>query len=497
MMTATTSLPSVSMADLLQSPSPELAAVTVRGLALDSRVVKPGDLFIALAGHDHDGRHYIDQAIERGALAVVVDGEGDAHIDNQRVNIPVIATEKLATKVSAIAGRFYNDPSARMNIFAVTGTNGKTSCTQFLMQLLNILGQSCGVIGTLGNGIDGHFSATPNTTPDAISIQSTLANWLDSAVANVAMEVSSHGLDQYRVESLTITTAIFTNLSRDHLDYHGDMQSYGRAKLKLFRSRGLQVAVINADDPFSADVKKNVAAAAQVFSYSLKDSRADVWVEQVVYSSAGVTAQLNSPWGTAAIQSPLLGAFNLSNVLAVVVALLANGYSLKAVVAAVARLKPIAGRMQRVAFDSDVDVVIDYAHTPDALENALLAMRQHCRGQLWCVFGCGGDRDRGKRPLMGSIAARLADRVVVTSDNPRHEPADQIIADILAGIDGDVVVQSDRSAAIFHAIVNALSGDSILVAGKGHEQYQQLGDARLPFDDCKQSRLALAARASR
>lgn len=485
--------------DLMPSVEQRFAGIEVQGICLDSRQVSPGDLFLACAGHVVDGRSYIKQAIAAGAVAVLV--EQDAQWPESRVlnKIPLLVVDDLSARLSDIAGRFYDHPSFSLPVIGVTGTNGKTSCTQLMMQLLNRLNVSCGVMGTLGTGVDGELDQGLNTTPDAVAIQRLLAGWRDMQLPMIAMEVSSHGLEQGRVAAINYQLALFTNLSRDHLDYHGSMQSYAEAKALLFQQPGLKTAVINADDAFAGSLMSVIADDVEVLQYSLRPKKqADVWLQEIRYHPQGVSAQLHSPWGQFALNSPLLGEFNLSNVIAVIACLAKLGYSVPKIIAEVAGIEVIPGRMQRVscAAEADISVVVDYAHTPDALEKALQAMRQHVSGKLWCVFGCGGDRDHGKRPQMGEVAQRFADHVVVTSDNPRSESASDIINEILGGVDRPTLVEEDRGIAIDSVIANARAGDAVLIAGKGHEEYQLIGKQRLPFSDIKQARLALAKRAA-
>lgn len=471
----------------------------ISGLSLDSREVQPGDLFFAVKGALADGRDYITTAIANGAAAVIADCDEQWSQHTTVNNVPVIVIDQLARKISAIAASFYDRPSEKIPVIGVTGTNGKTSCAHLMMQLMQQLNRHCGVIGTLGVGVNGALEEGVNTTPDAITLQKTIADWLAEGVDSVVMEVSSHGLEQGRVAALKFDHAVFTNLTRDHLDYHGSMQAYAAAKQRLFQMPGLTSAVINADDDYAATLMQSVPEGVDCFTYSCDPASAklehiDVWVEQIAFREAGISALLKSPWGEFQLDSSLLGAFNLSNLLAVFIVAVREGFNPEQVIAAIPALKTVPGRMERVASDEDVVAVVDYAHTPDALEKALTAMRQHTQGDLWCVFGCGGDRDSGKRPQMGAIAQRYADQVVVTSDNPRHEDAAQIINEILGGIDRPTLVEEDRARAIEFAIASAKAGDSILVAGKGHEPYQQVGDQRIPFSDIQQVRLALKKR---
>ena len=500
MMAATELKNQKPLGELIEVSDQTLAAIQVSGVELDSRQVSAGDVFLACAGFAVDGRDYIDQAIAAGAVAVLAEQNDQWANYSERNGVPVLVVENLSQKISGIAGQFFDHPSKQLPVLAVTGTNGKTSCTQLLMQLLNAMNKSCAVIGTLGTGADGAMEAGINTTPSAVAIQKLLATWLAQGISTVAMEVSSHGLEQGRVQALQFELALFTNLSRDHLDYHGSMQAYAEAKARLFKQPGLKRAVINIDDSFSETLLNIIADDVEVIRYSVdaaKDAakRIDVWVENISYHPDGVSAQFHSPWGEFELHSPLLGDFNLSNVVAAVSGLGAQGYPVATVIESLKALGTIAGRMEKISATADINVVVDYAHTPDALEKALVAIRQHSDGDVWCVFGCGGDRDQGKRPQMGEMVQRYADHIVVTSDNPRHEQASDIINEILGGIDCPSLVEEDRAIAIEFAISNAKAGDCVLIAGKGHEDYQQVGDLRIPFSDIKQARLALAERA--
>jgi UDP-N-acetylmuramoyl-L-alanyl-D-glutamate--2,6-diaminopimelate ligase len=478
-----------TLGDLLPDIAPAHAPVRVSGVALDSRQVRPGDVFLAFPGEHVDGRRFVDQAIAGGAVAVIAE-TGFVRDD---LSVPLAIVAHLRARASDIAGRFYDQPSKAISVIGVTGTNGKTSCTQLLAQALRLAGQSCGVIGTLGSSLDGATSGGGLTTPDPIALQQQLAQWRDLGVAHTAMEVSSHGLAQGRVNGVQFRGAVFTNLSRDHLDFHGSMEKYGAAKLALFEMPALEFAVINRDDAFGAALAHQLRARLPVFDYSLHGSAA-IAVTQADYRADGVDARITTPWGVINARSYLLGDFNLSNLLAVIAVLGQMGLSVAQIETLLPKLTPITGRMQRVNADTDIEVIVDYAHTPDALEHALSALRQHCRGQLWCVFGCGGDRDKGKRPLMGEVAARLADRVVLTSDNPRSEDAQTVIDEIRAGFSGAATIESDRATAIALAIAQAQPGDIVLLAGKGHEDYQLIGTEVRPFSDSTVAAAALQAR---
>ena len=486
----------------------DVSSLRVKGLQLDSRKLLSGELFIAFPGQLSDGRDYLSQAKAAGAVAALVESEGFASLDETL--LPVIAIENLAHKVSAIAGRFYADPSVSLPIIGITGTNGKTTCTQLLAQLFALLGKPAGVIGTLGYGLlpsdetsaKSALTDTGLTTPDAVSVQRILADLQDDGAAAVAMEVSSHSLDQGRVAGLHFTTAVFTNLTQDHLDYHQSMAAYQQAKTQLFHTPGLKNAIVNSDDEAGRVIIAELAASGTLscYAYSCSQKEADIVACNPNFGPQGIHAQLTTPWGQGELRSRLQGEFNLSNLLAVIGAACVEGHALPAVLAAVEQLKPVPGRLEVVDAKALPVVVVDYAHTADALEKALTALRSACNGRLWCVFGCGGDRDQGKRAVMGAVAAKLADQLVVTSDNPRSEEALAIINDVLAGV-GTVGAQVakpevcvDRRAAIRFAVNNAAEQDVVLIAGKGHEDYQLINDQRLPFNDAIEARLALRDR---
>ena len=491
MMTALKLDATKTLGDLIPDHAARYAALPVTGLALDSRKVHSGDLFLAYPGESGDGRDYIDQAIAAGAIAVLAE-QGLARTE---LAVPTIQITNLRAAVSRIAGSFYDEPSAALTVIGVTGTNGKTSCTQLLGQALRLAGQNCGVIGTLGNSLDGSVGSGSLTTPDPIALQRQFASWRAQHIANVALEVSSHGLVQGRVNGVSFRGAVFTNLTRDHLDFHGSMENYGAAKAALFDFAGLEFAVLNNDDPFGAALAEKLRVRLpQVITYGF-DQRAAVYVRSAEYRPDGVKAQIHTPWGEIAVRSYLLGDFNLANLLAVIAVLGQLGIDASTIEALVPQLHPIAGRMECVRANADIEVVVDYAHTPDALEHALQALRRHCEGQLWCVFGCGGDRDKGKRPLMGAVAERLADRVVLTSDNPRSENPAAIIAEIQAGLRQPAAIEINREYAIQFAIANAKPGDIVLLAGKGHEDYQLIGSEVRAFSDSTVARALLAARA--
>lgn len=466
------------------------SSVLIRELTLDSRAVKAGDLFLAVPGLHSDGRNFITDAVKRGAAAVAYEAEGAPVMrDSACTLLPI---RGLAGQLSMIAGRFYGEPSRALRLIGITGTNGKTSISQLLAQALERLGEPCGVIGTLGNGFPGHLQASGHTTPDALGVQSTLAELKQQGAKAVAMEVSSHGLDQGRVSALDFDVAVFSNLSRDHLDYHGTLEAYGAAKAQLFAWDSLKARVINLDDAFGRALAAQ--PGARLIGYSLSDESATLYCRSIQFSDQGVVAQLITSQGEGLLRSPLLGRFNLSNLLAVVGALLALNYPLDEVLALLPQLTPPPGRMQRLGGEGKPLLVVDYAHTPDALEQVLTALRPHVQGRLLCLFGCGGDRDRGKRPLMAEVAERLADGVLVTDDNPRTEDPEQIFADIRQGVHDVQTVRfmHGRGAAIAQLIGEAQPGDLVLLAGKGHEDYQEICGQRSHFSDLEQAQQALA-----
>lgn len=479
------------LADLLPEVTGAAASVPVPGLVVDSRQLRPGELFLAFPGTAQDGRAFIAQAVSAGAGAVVA--EAGAAIAS--LPVPLVQVENLRERVSDIADRFFDRPSADLAVIGVTGTNGKTSCSQLLGQALRIADQACGVIGTLGASLDGSTVSGGLTTPDPVALQAQLAEWRDKDIPYVAMEASSHGLAQGRVAAIRFRGAVFTNLSRDHLDFHGDMASYGAAKSRLFDAPGLGFAVLNADDAFGRELAARYRQRLPVMTYGA-GNEADLRATDVGFDADGIRFRLHWAEQALDVRSRLLGDFNLSNLLAVAAVLIQLGYASQ-LARILPALRPITGRMERLAGGADIDVVIDYAHTPDALDQALQAARRHCRGKLWCVFGCGGDRDAGKRPLMGAVAERSADQVVLTNDNPRGEPPEAILADIRRGMARAARVVPDRGTAIAEVVLAAAPGDVVMLAGKGHEDYQIIDGQRRPFSDAAAARTALLRRAER
>ncbi len=469
--------------------------VKLTRLVTDSRALRRGDTFIACPGEQQDGRRYIPDAIAAGSNAILWEREGFTW--NDAWQVPNLGIENLRAKAGVIAEHVTGRPSEKLWMLGITGTNGKTSCAHWLAQALGRLGRKCAVVGTLGNGFPGALAPSINTTPDAVTLHEQLRQYREDGAQCAAMEVSSHGLAQGRVNGVHFDVALLTNLSRDHLDYHGDMAAYAAVKAGLFAWPGLKWAVLNLDDPFGRDLAARLGCnGAQVAGYSLEGRRDHAQVavlgRNLKLSAAGIELEVAAPQGNARLVSPLLGRFNAHNLLGVLAALLVSGVKLSEAVAVLRLVEPVAGRLQRLGGGTRPLLVVDYAHTPDALEKVLQTLREITVGKLICVFGCGGGRDKGKRPLMGEAASRLADDVIVTSDNPRHEEPQAIIDAIVAGMGANHHVLEDRALAIRAALHRAQPGDVVLVAGKGHEDYQEIGNARLPFSDVEVAARALA-----
>ncbi|MGB6977544.1 MAG: UDP-N-acetylmuramoyl-L-alanyl-D-glutamate--2,6-diaminopimelate ligase [Gammaproteobacteria bacterium] len=488
----------VSLSELLKNSiaiAPELDC-KIHGISADSRTVTPGDLFVAMKGESYDGRHYIAEAIAQGAAAVVYEAEPMEPnlqvIQTSEQRVPLIGIMNLTNHVGPIAAHFYGYPAQQMALVGITGTNGKTSCSNFIAQALQSKGRACGIIGTLGYGFPNRLTPGSFTTPDAITLQRELAELHGQGAKVVALEVSSHSLVQQRVTGTDFTAAIFTNLTRDHLDYHGTMRRYGEAKRMLFQQPGLRYGIINLDDAFGRELVRQFQNKLELYGYTITGVKADIptlSAHDIRLNHTGFAAKVLTPWGKGVVQSQLLGRFNISNVLAVLATLNVLGLPFAESLSSLRSLERVPGRMQVLGGGKLPTVVIDYAHTPDALEQTLLALREHCKGKLWCVFGCGGDRDRGKRPLMGKIAERCSDRLIITDDNPRTENSQQIAADIMQGIlcPWATEVLYDRQAAIAHAVDCTGIGDIVVVAGKGHECYQIIGTEKFPFNDAEQA----------
>lgn len=482
----------------------------ISGIALDSRELKKGFVFFAQQGQAQNGEAFIDQAIHAGALVVVKQAAGQQSDFAWHAKGTFILTcAELKKSLGGAADIFYGQSSKKMTLVGITGTNGKTSCADLFTQCWRKLGETpAASIGTLGWSVnDGEYHPTGMTTPDVISNHKRLHDLFVSGVRNVAMEVSSHGIDQARISHIEFDVAVLTNISRDHLDYHKSMEAYAAIKTAFLASvSGIKVLNIDSDyvRDFSKELSQNLLQAESTITYSLSRSEADVYVSDIKYALEGLEAELHSPWGSQKIVCPLMGDFNLSNALALVCGLCKLGHSLSAVLKAIALLQPIRGRMERVVglesnaesyFPVAQNIFIDYAHTPDALETALKALKKHVDGNLILVFGCGGDRDQGKRALMGEIAARLADKVFITSDNSRSESTESIMSDILKGTYSDehVYLQADRSKAIAQALASLNKVDALLIAGKGHEEYQDIAGCKVPFNDLHEVRRHIAA----
>lgn len=507
MMAAESMHEGMSLAQLLApfaSPGTTLPEQLVGGLATDSRLLAPGDLFLAGKGLQVHGLAHLEQALQRGAAAVAWEPDGDPAWPERlaRLSVPVVAVADLRRKLGVIADRFYAHPSAAMQVIGVTGTDGKTSVAHFIAQALSDPGRACGLLGTLGYGVYGDLHPATHTTPDALRLQAEFARLRAAGVRQVAMEVSSHALHQYRSDGTRFATAVLTQLSRDHLDYHGSLEAYAAAKQRLFMSPGLRAVVLNAGDAFGCRLATRVSSQLQVFAYGHPQHRSDrlaehwLTAESVAATAHGMTVEVNSSRGRATLTAAVLGAFNADNLMAALGALLSTGLTLDEAVRRLRTVSPVPGRMELFDLPGRPAVVVDYAHTPHALASVLQALRPHCRGKLFCVFGAGGDRDPGKRPQMGAAAERYADVVVLTSDNPRNEPAERIIDQIAAGLQRPRQARRlvERGAAIEAAIAAAQADDLVLIAGKGHEDYQQIGAQRLPFSDRERVRLALRGR---
>ena len=479
----------------------------VTSLALDSRRVQPGDVFVACPGRSVDGRSFIAQALARGAVAVLWDASGGFRWDPSW-RVPNLPMEGLQHRLGALASHVYGHPSRALSVIAVTGTNGKTSVTRWIAQALQASGRKCAVVGTLGAGYPGDASmqSLANTTPDAVTLHAALARFVREGAQAVALEASSIALDQHRLDSVEIDVAVFTNLTRDHLDYHPDFEAYGAAKEQLFHWPALGRAVINLDDPFGRGLAARTAArGVPVLGFGLHQPGCALAGHDLRLDRRGLRLEISVDALRVPVSSSLLGEFNASNLLAAAGALVCSGVDAARLGELLSTVDAPAGRMERVSVGASADlplVVVDYAHTPDALAKALETLRQALPegGRLACVFGCGGDRDPGKRPLMGAIAARLADRVWVTSDNPRSEPAARIIDAVVEGARGErapsmLRVEADRARAISLAVAEAGTADIVLVAGKGHEAWQEIAGVRQPFDDRSVAADALRARA--
>lgn len=449
----------------------------IDSLSLDSRKVQTGGLFFAYPGSVVDGRDYIHAAIGAGAAAIVYDPQ--SYQLPADLNVIAVAVDALQSKVGLIAAEFYGQPSSQLQVFGVTGTNGKTTCCTLFVQAFEAMGLKAAMMGTLGNGRLGELDKAGQTTPDPISVQRALRGYADAGVTQVCMEVSSHALDQGRVAGVDFYATLFTNLSHDHLDYHGDMTAYRQAKQRLFAEYNAELSVINVADP-AGQIFFDTALAAFTVGFGVGG---DVWVDEARLTETGIHLVIEGNGVEFELSTPLIGEVNVPNIELLVASLLALSTPLEQIVEIGKNLRPAPGRMELYRGKKTASVVVDYAHTPDALDKALRSVRAHCRGQLWCVFGCGGDRDKAKREVMGQLASQLADKVIVTNDNPRSEAPEQIAQDIAKGISGGYELILSRAEAIDFALSNAQIQDWILLAGKGHETTQEIGEQVLEFSD--------------
>jgi UDP-N-acetylmuramoyl-L-alanyl-D-glutamate--2,6-diaminopimelate ligase len=487
-----------------QTVQQTIRQLKVRSLAVDSRLVKPGDTFLAYQGEMSDGRQYIPQAIANGAQSIV--WEADGYTWNPSWKLPNQGIPDLRRQAGLIADSVYGSPSNQLWVIGVTGTNGKTSCSQWIAQALSHVGRKCAVVGTLGSGFPGRLVRTEaehsNTTPGAVALHARLRSFCRAGARAVSMEVSSHGLVQDRLSGVRVDVAMLTNISRDHLDYHGTMRAYQAAKTRLFRMPSLSHAVLNTDDQLGTELAQRWRhRCAQLLGYGFRRQSARSRLSCVIGRNLkldlnGMSFDVSTPWGKGKIQSALIGEFNAMNLLGSLASLLASDVTLEQSIHALAQVEPIPGRMECFGGGPLPMVVVDYAHTPDALEKILNTLRQIARrkSKIICVFGCGGDRDRGKRPLMGATVSRLADMAILTSDNPRNENPLDILEEIAAGISGECHKIVERREAIDQALKLANAGDIVLIAGKGHERYQEIDGVMRRHHDATVVRQLLARR---
>jgi len=471
----------MTLATLLEDWCEGPPQLTIDGISMDSRSVRPGDAFLAVAGASAHGMTFAREAQARGARVVIHDGLTAA----PELDIPLVCVEGLGALLPRLAARFFHCPSDRLTIAGVTGTNGKTSTAHFIAQAWQRANGRAGLIGTLGYGSLTRLAPAVLTTPDPVSVQKMLAECIDDGVEHVAMEVSSHALEQGRCAEIAFAAAVFTNLTRDHLDYHGSMDRYAAAKRRLFTECHPGFAVVNSDDEFGRSLAADLSGQLEVLTYGTSGS-SELRAAILQMDASGMELKLSSPWGPGELHTSLLGRFNVYNLLAAAGTLALLGMPWSQVMHQMEMMYPVPGRMHCLGGEQGQPlVVIDFAHTPDALKQALTALRSHLHGRLTCVYGCGGDRDRGKRPIMAAVVESLSDRVVITTDNPRSEKPQNIFEDMLAGMKtpASATIIADRAAAIRQAILDSRSGDIVLVAGKGHESFQESNGQRVPFSD--------------
>ena len=474
----------------IAAPDNGAASCLVKGVCVDSRQVREGDLFIARDGVSHRGADFIEQAAQQGAVAALLDSASSSGLDVSAFSIPVVVVENLQQRAGEIISTWFGNPSQQLRVIGITGTNGKTSCAHYLAQALTHLGQKTALIGTVGNGFVGQLSPATHTTPDVVKVHELLAGYVAQGANAVVMEVSSHALDQGRIAGVEFAVAAFTNLSRDHLDYHKTMVAYGEAKARLFTDYAVKQRVVNLDDAFGQQLYQRLKdQGIDCCGYSaIGNNKADVLPGVSELSSAGIRLSVDVSYpalDTISFSSSVVGGFNVANLLLTVAVLCRLDWKGEAIATVMSCVTAVPGRMESYIASRGTVVVVDYAHTPDALEKALAACREHCSGKLWVVFGCGGDRDTGKRAEMATIAELHADQLVITSDNPRTEDPLTIISMIVDGLSapGAAVVFEDRRAAIEYAYAHANDDDWVLVAGKGHEDYQEVMGKKLAFSD--------------
>lgn len=481
----------------LPSIDEKVANISISELELDSRAVSKGTTFVAVKGHTVDGRRFISGAVKSGANAVLAQSDDDyphgtlLWVDS----VPVVYLDSLGSRLSALAGRLY--PSDALELIAVTGTNGKTTITQLIAQWLDKVNLPTAVMGTTGNGFLDDLQVAKNTTGSAVEIRKVLNGLAQQGARYAALETSSHGLVQHRIKALGFAAAVFTNLSRDHLDYHGSMAEYAKAKLSLFTEHSCQNKIINIDDSTGQEWVELLPDAIAVSLMTKPQTKQYLYATEVRYSEQGIEIHYQSSWGEGRLQAPLIGEFNATNLMLAFATLLSLGVEKEALDRTANELNPVIGRMELFQTADKAKIVVDYAHTPDALEKALCALRVHCEGKLWAIFGCGGDRDKGKRPMMAEIGERFSDRVILTDDNPRSEDSEQIVQDMLKGVSDQkyVQVEHDRFSALSYAVENASPQDIILMAGKGHEDYQIIGDKTIHYSD-RESAMTLLEKTS-